>query len=194
MDHTHSVRKGLDACVESHLRALLSHSQTINASLKRSRYLKQTIDQSSPSQLTALMKFLQPFDESSGGRCFFSEPDSCNKISCDNRPGSVGVSASKPVSPIADDKAEEVRFGSLGTTAIPYSPCTLNLYIFRSLSSNTSALSPKPKANSSTFLPVTARHTTAAWSHPQNHNNTPSGSTGPSPASDPFMLYLKLQY
>jgi hypothetical protein len=71
-DFLEERRKGLDACVESHLRALFSHSQTINASLKRSRYLKQTIDQSSPSQLTALMKFLQPFDESSGGRCFFS--------------------------------------------------------------------------------------------------------------------------
>jgi hypothetical protein len=73
-DFLEERRKGLDSCVrarESHLRALSPPSQAINASLTRSRYLKQTIDQCSPSQLTALMKFLQPFDESSGGRCSF---------------------------------------------------------------------------------------------------------------------------
>jgi hypothetical protein len=51
-------------------------------------YIKQAIELSSPAQLNALMKFLQP-EESSG------------------RAGSVGASSSKPVSPIADDKAEE---------------------------------------------------------------------------------------
>jgi hypothetical protein len=54
------------------------------------RYLRQTIEQSSPAQLTALMKFLQ-VEESSG------------------KASSVAGGTSKPQSPMADDKAEEVR-------------------------------------------------------------------------------------
>ena len=66
-----------------------------DTALSACRYLRQTIEQSSPAQLNALMKFLQPHEEISG------------------RSGSVGSSVSKPTSPAADDKAEEVRARTL---------------------------------------------------------------------------------
>jgi hypothetical protein len=75
-------------CAPTRLNAIVSPVADCKACC---RYLKQTIDQSSPAQLTAMMKFLQPFDESTA------------------RSGSISSGASKPISPIADDKAEEVR-------------------------------------------------------------------------------------